>query len=262
MKPMVHASNWFSDLMMWYLNPLLWLGSHRPLQPSDLGEALPQDKSSDLTAKFLSHWQAEVRSAAAKNAALGITPGATAVPPATEAESSTASDESADAKPKSSKPKGPKEVVPSMSRALRQTLGYEWLWAIFVFLVGAGLQFLPPLILPRIVSYLQNPARSPLSYNDAWIHVGGMLFCPLLATVLQNYHNNVMARVGTQMRTALTGAIYAKALVLRNTGTFTTGEIVQRMSVDAALPLRFVAFASQIIAAPPTIAVALYLIYR
>jgi hypothetical protein len=34
------------------------------------------------------------------------------------------------------------------------------------------------------------------------------------------------------------------------------------MSVDAALPLRFVAFASQILVAPPTIGVALYLIYR
>ena len=34
------------------------------------------------------------------------------------------------------------------------------------------------------------------------------------------------------------------------------------MSVDAALPLRFVAFASQLLVAPAQIAVSLYLVYR
>ena len=34
------------------------------------------------------------------------------------------------------------------------------------------------------------------------------------------------------------------------------------MSVDAALPLRFVAFASQLLVAPPQIGVCLYLIWR
>ena len=39
-------------------------------------------------------------------------------------------------------------------------------------------------------------------------------------------------------------------------------QIITRMSVDAALPLRFVAFASQLLVAPAQIAVSLYLVYR
>ncbi len=71
-----------------------------------------------------------------------------------------------------------------------------------------------------------------------------------------------MARVGTNMRTALTSAIYEKALVLRPSAEWTAGEVITRMSVDAAMPLRFVAFASQILVAPPTIAAALWLVYN
>ena len=149
---------------------------------------------------------------------------------------------------------------PSIARALRRTIGWEWMVAIAAFFVSSGLSFLPPLILQQLISFLQG--TEPLTSAQAWMDVVALFVVPLLASLLATYHNNVMARVGTNMRTALTGAIYAKAMVLRATGAFTTGEVVNRMAVDAALPLRFVAFASQVLVAPPTIGVALWLIYR
>lgn len=225
-KPMVHGG-FFSSILMTYITPLLWLGSQRPLMSEDLGEVLPVDSAELLTATFLRHWRAEVDGARERN---------------------------------SKHPQRKKPFQPSMSTALRRTLGLSWILAIVAFFVSAGLQFLPPLILQQLVGYLQGTQK--LDTAGAWMDVVALLVVPLLSSILATYHNNVMARVGTQMRTALTGAIYSKALTLRQTGEYTTGEIVNRMAVDAALPLRFVAFASMVFVAPFQIAVAIWLIYR
>ena len=112
---------------------------------------------------------------------------------------------------------------PSLATALRRTLGWEWLIAIAAFFASAGLNFLPPLILQQLVASLQG--TGPLSTRDAWIDVVALFVVPFASAILQNYHNVVMARVGTNMRTCLTGAIYAKALVLRPSAEFTTGEV-------------------------------------
>jgi hypothetical protein len=155
---------------------------------------------------------------------------------------------------------GAAKVKPSISRALVRTLPLTWVAAIVAFFVSSGALFLPPLILQQLVGALQGTVA--LSTAMVWMQVTALLVLPVVATLLQTWHNNVMARLGTQMRTVLTGAIFRKSLVLRNDGAFTTGEIVTRMSVDAALPLRFVVFASSVLVAPPTVAVALWLIYR
>ena len=112
---------------------------------------------------------------------------------------------------------------PSMAIALRRTLGWQWAFAIGAFFIASGLNFLPPLILQQLVAHLQG--TSPLSTASAWIDVVALLVVPLVSSILTNWHNNVMARVGTNMRTCLTGAIYAKALVLKPSAEFTTGEV-------------------------------------
>ena len=117
-------------------------------------------------------------------------------------------------------------LQPSIGRALRRTIGWTWLLAIAAFFVGAGLSFLPPLILQELVAHLQGTAR--LTTTRLWLDVAGIFVAPALATILTTYHNNVMARVGTSLRTALTGAIYAKALVLRPSAAWTAGEVITR----------------------------------
>lgn len=122
---------------------------------------------------------------------------------------------------------------PSMAKALRRTLGWSWAFAIAAFFAAAGLNFLPPLILQQLVSSLQG--TNPLSTRDAWIDVVALLVVPLASSLLTNWHNNVMARVGTNMRTCLTGAIYAKALVLRPSAEFTTGEVRSKPAARGAV---------------------------
>lgn len=234
-----------SRLLMLYLYPFLWMGSRSPLVARDLGGVLEEDSAQGIFEAFRGHWLREVSRRASSPAASSLPP-----PP-----------------------------PPSILRALRRSLGWTWLAAIGAFFVGTGVSFVPPLLLRRIVQHLGG--RRPSSAAELAASMAGMLLLPLLSTALISWHNNVMARVGTAMRTALTSAIYAKSLVLRmgahggagggageggggkdgaGAGGWTLGAVLTRMSVDAALPLRFVTFAASVLVAPPAIALCLYLV--
>jgi len=150
----------------------------------------------------------------------------------------------------------------SIVRALRRTVGgCNVVMAIVAFFASAALGFLPPLMLQRLVAFLegQTPWRP---WAEVWVDVVGMLVVPIIASVLQAWHFTVMTRAGTQVRTALTAAIFNKAVVLASNGKYTTGDIVTRISVDATQGQRLVQFALMLLAAPFQVAVALWLIYN
>ena len=263
------GAGFLSQLTMAFIWPLLMRGARAPLENEDLGEVLPQDKASALAERFRGEWARELAEVAAADAkAETSTSTSTAASLAAATNSAAAAPSAAPASPPrssappSAAPHRRPRPAPSIARALRRTLGWSWLWAIVAFCVGSACSFLPPLILKELVAHLQGAPGAALSPARLWLDVVGMFAAPAVNTLLTTYHNNVMARVGTQLRTALTMAIYAKAVVLRPSAEWTAGEVLTRMSVDAALPLRFVAFASQILVAPPTIAAALWLIYR
>jgi ATP-binding cassette, subfamily C (CFTR/MRP), member 1 len=154
------------------------------------------------------------------------------------------------------------KAKPSVVRALRRTVGgCNILLAVVAFFISAALGFLPPLMLQRLVAYLegQTPWRP---WADVWVDVVGMLVIPIIASVLQAWHYTVMTRAGTQVRTALTAAIFTKAVVLASNGKYATGDIVTRISVDATQGQRLVQFALMLLAAPFQIGVALWLIYN
>lgn len=99
-----------------------------------------------------------------------------------------------------------------------------------------------------------------LSTPVLWVLVSMMLVLPIAGGLAAAHSGALLARVGTHLKTSLTASIYAKALVFRNDGTFSSGEVQNLMSIDAQQLLRFAMFAPLIVTAPVQIIVCLYLI--
>lgn len=104
------------------------------------------------------------------------------------------------------------------------------------------------------------------SSDQTWhgyIYVAGMFLCTSGQIFALNYYFNRMANFGMRVRTQLTAAIYRKALNLSSgaRANFTTGEIVNLMSVDSQRFIFLTMFINILWSGPFQIIVGLYFLY-
>lgn len=91
-----------------------------------------------------------------------------------------------------------------------------------------------------------------------------MFVLPMIGSVLAAHSNIILAHIGLQIRNILVNKIYRKALLLSPAARqiTSTGQIVNMFSGDTVQLQRFMFFVNNIFMALPTIAIALFLIYR
>jgi len=149
-------------------------------------------------------------------------------------------------------------------------------------LLQAGLQFAGPLLLKRIVSYLQSPASgspgsgkqaagsslaSPVSLKEAYVSAFLMFLFPFIGAAAFVHSSRLAATVQVRIRAQLMGALYRKAASLspksRARADAEAGRVVNLMSTDVATIAQFAfPFANQLVSAPLFILVALILLYN
>jgi len=130
--------------------------------------------------------------------------------------------------------------------------------ALLLAYATAASQVAPSMLLNQLVAHFEGSIS--LDTASLWVLVSMMLVLPILGGVAAAHSGALLARVGTHLKTALTGAIYRKALVFRNDGRFSSGEVQNLMSIDAQQLLRFALFAPLVASAPVQIVACLYLI--
>ncbi len=120
----------------------------------------------------------------------------------------------------------------------------------------------PILILNALVRHFDGVAV--LSTAKLWIFVALMFVLPMAGSIFAAHSNAMMAHIGLQFRNCLITMTYRKALLLSPAArqVSSTGQIVNMFSNDTAQMQRFLTFFNQIMLAPFTIAVCLYLIYQ
>ncbi|MED6282695.1 Canalicular multispecific organic anion transporter 2 [Characodon lateralis] len=150
---------------------------------------------------------------------------------------------------------------PSFLRALIKAFGpYFLIGSVFKFLQDA-ITFVNPQLLRMLISFTkQKDVPDWWGYTLAFL----MFFTALLQTLILHHHFQYCFVTGMNVRTALIGAIYRKALVITNAAkrSSTVGEIVNLMSVDAQRFMDLTTFLNMLWSAPLQIMLALFFLWQ
>ncbi|KAJ8688624.1 hypothetical protein QAD02_024419 [Eretmocerus hayati] len=149
----------------------------------------------------------------------------------------------------------------SILTPLMRAFGPAFTLAMLLELISSVLMFANPQILELLIGFTKNK-NEPVwrGYLYAFL----MLSATSLQTLFTNQYYLYLFTTGLRIQTALTGAIYKKAMRISNAArkNFTVGEIVNLMSVDAQRFSDVISTIVTILSAPLQIALALLFLWR
>ncbi|KAF9372450.1 hypothetical protein CPB97_001258, partial [Podila verticillata] len=223
-----YTSSVFSRLTFAWVQPLMTLGSKRPIEKEDIWELTEQRRASYVATRFREFWAKEV--AKHKESVIEAE--------RIEAEIALATSASG----KLIKTKKPRIYQPKLWKAINNTFLWQFWSAAVLKVTGDSLQVFQPLVTKAILTFAQN------SWNA---HANGLPLPPLWHGILMAVAFFVMGvlstlalhqfwqrstGVGVGIRTSLITTIYRKGLLLSSKAKqdFSTGKITNLMSTDTA----------------------------
>ncbi|KAI1286714.1 ATP-binding cassette sub-family C member 3 [Halotydeus destructor] len=149
---------------------------------------------------------------------------------------------------------------PHIMGPLLKTFWPRLVGAALLKLVASVLTFVSPSVLNYILLWL--PSDEP--YWHGFFYAFLMFAAPLFQSILSNQYEYMVALSGMQMKTAVISALHRKSLKLSPTAKtqFTTGQIVNLMSVDSQAIVNYVSFANNWWVAPLQIIIAMKLLWQ
>uniref|UniRef100_A0A6I8RP40 ATP binding cassette subfamily C member 3 n=1 Tax=Xenopus tropicalis TaxID=8364 RepID=A0A6I8RP40_XENTR len=155
--------------------------------------------------------------------------------------------------------KKPKE--PSFLKVLLRTFGPYFLIGSFFKLFQDLLSFVNPQLLSILITFIKN--KDAPSWWGFCIAVL-MFLTSLVQTLILHQHFQYCFVTGMRLRSAITGIIYRKSLVITNSAkrSSTVGEVVNLMSVDAQRFQDLTTFLNMLWSAPLQICLALYFLWQ
>lgn len=168
------------------------------------------------------------------------------------------------------KQRGNLSILPAIWKAF----GISFMFGFSLKVMQDLIYFVPPQVLRLIIKFVDSSKlttaadRTSIMYEPEplWhgIFYALLLFVAIcLRTVLFSQYSQRMSMIGLRIRTALTGAIYKKALILSNSARkeSTIGEIVNLISTDSHQFLNVPKYVSQMFSAIMQICLALYFLW-
>eukprot|EP01038_Epipyxis_sp_PR26KG_P012636 gene12636-16943_t len=122
---------------------------------------------------------------------------------------------------------------PSLSKALFLSYGIPFCAAGFLKLIHDSCLFIGPLLLNKIINYLNNPSESK---SIGLLYVLGLFVANFTMSLCLRQYFWWCYRVGMNLRSAVITSVFSKSLVMCSTAMSrrTTGEISNLMSVDSS----------------------------
>ena len=244
----------FSKWFLFYLTPLLKLGSTKILDSKDVGPPSKCDRAKSCYDSVNALWIEEVERAHEANAAKRI-------------KHEEALVKCGDNAKKLAKLGSFTPAPPNLAKVLWNAFGkWKIIWAMALYVLSSLLQFLPVLILTDLVRYFESGA--PSNYRallfHPWGDVVGLLVFPLLVALLQTRSQVIFNHCAIFIRTSVSNLLFSKALTISAAGRAqtSTGQVVNMMSNDTTQLQRFLQFVGFTLVAPIQIIVALVLIYQ
>ena len=290
--------NPLSFLLFSWMTPVFVAGWRRPLRHADL-PLLPGPLRCAATGdRFEELWRAGTGAAGKRRGAFAASSSPSVSPSSPSVSPSSPSSTASPARKSGPKPRAAAAAHRAaaegraglpLARTLLVLNRERAAGSLALQLLQAGLQFAGPLLLKRIVSFLQSPASgspgtgmqqrqqqlpggapsvpSPVSLKEAYVAAFLMFVFPFVGAAAFVHSSRLAATTQVRVRAQLMGALYRKAAVLsprsRARADAEAGRVVNLMSTDVATIAQFVfPFANQLVSAPLFILVALILLYN
>ncbi|KAI1286896.1 ATP-binding cassette sub-family C member 3 [Halotydeus destructor] len=152
-------------------------------------------------------------------------------------------------------PERPTIVVPLVKTFWPRLLG-----AAALQLTAAILTFVTPSMLDYFLVWL----ASDQPYWHGYFYAAVMFIAPFVQSLISSQYSYMESLSGMQMKTAVISALHRKALRMAPTAKaeFTTGQIVNLMSVDSQTIVGYVTFVNMWWIAPIQICIAMYMLWQ
>ncbi|XP_038161331.1 canalicular multispecific organic anion transporter 2 isoform X2 [Cyprinodon tularosa] len=257
------TAGFLSTVTFWWFTSLAIKGYKRPLESKDLWSLNKRDSSEEMVPKLLKEWDKEQAKAKSDQHLTNQAVYAKPQPSATNHVSGgTGGNESSPEEAEvllSSHKAAPHQ--PSFLRALIKAFGPYFLIGSLFKLLQDSITFINPQLLSMLINFTKDKSAPDWwGYTLAFL----MFFTAILQTLILHTHFQYCFVTGMNVRTALIGAIYRKALVITNAAkrSSTVGEIVNLMSVDAQRFMDLTTFLNMLWSAPLQIMLALYFLWQ
>uniref|UniRef100_A0A8C4HVQ8 ATP-binding cassette, sub-family C (CFTR/MRP), member 3 n=1 Tax=Dicentrarchus labrax TaxID=13489 RepID=A0A8C4HVQ8_DICLA len=238
------TAGFLSTMTFWWFTSMAIKGYKIPLEAKDLWTLNQRDSSKVAVPKLLKEWEKEQAKAKSH---YGCT--------ASIRESSPEEVEVL----LSNKKAAPRQ--PSFLRALIRAFGPYFLIGSAFKVLQDVVTFVNPQLLRMLILFTkQKGVPDWWGYSLAFL----MFFTAFLQTLILHHHFQYCFVTGMNVRTAVIGAIYRKALVITNAAkrSSTVGEVVNLMSVDAQRFMDLTTFLNMLWSAPLQIILALYFLWQ
>nr|XP_027202814.1 canalicular multispecific organic anion transporter 2-like [Dermatophagoides pteronyssinus] len=137
----------------------------------------------------------------------------------------------------------------------------ELLWIALLKLIACVFLFINPIMLNRIITFLKPTNTEP--YWRGFVYAFIMFISPMFESLFTNQHEYQINMITMRMKTCITAIVYQKSLRLSPTAKqkFSTGEIVNLISVDTLRIVDLINNINTLWWAPLQICIGLYLVW-
>nr|XP_046232339.1 ATP-binding cassette sub-family C member 3 isoform X3 [Scatophagus argus] len=256
------TAGFLSTITFWWFTSLAIKGYKMPLEAKDLWSLNQRDSSKVMVPRLLKEWEKEQTKAKSKQNLSSQAVYSKPPPSTTNHVVVGGGGESS-----------PEEVEVLLSNQKAASHQPSFLHALIrafgpYFLIGSAykvlqdvITFINPQLLRMLISFTNDKgAPDWWGYSLAFL----MFFTAVLQTLILHRHFQYCFVTGMNVRTAVIGAIYRKALVITNAAkrSSTVGEVVNLMSVDAQRFMDLTTFLNMLWSAPLQIILALYFLWQ
>eukprot|EP00079_Xenopus_tropicalis_P030763 XP_012826972.1 PREDICTED: canalicular multispecific organic anion transporter 2 isoform X2 [Xenopus tropicalis] len=243
-------AGFLSRLTFWWFTKMAILGYKRPLEDKDLWSLNEDDTSNVVVTNLIKEWEKEKSNLAQMQVSYSKKP---------EAVLNHTDEKAYESDVLIVDNKKPKE--PSFLKVLLRTFGPYFLIGSFFKLFQDLLSFVNPQLLSILITFIKN--KDAPSWWGFCIAVL-MFLTSLVQTLILHQHFQYCFVTGMRLRSAITGIIYRKSLVITNSAkrSSTVGEVVNLMSVDAQRFQDLTTFLNMLWSAPLQICLALYFLWQ
>ncbi len=150
----------------------------------------------------------------------------------------------------------------TLLKALGKAFGFVYFSLGFVQFLISLLTFAGPLLLNALVSFMEKSGKEPMRFG--YYYALGLFLSTLITAFMSTHYDYQINLIILKMRAALVTTIYRKSLAVNVTklSAFSTGQIVNFMSIDSERVINFCRSFHQLWSLPVQIAIALYLLHQ
>ncbi|KAG8445986.1 hypothetical protein GDO86_013747 [Hymenochirus boettgeri] len=242
-------ASFLSRLTFWWFTDLAILGYKRPLEDKDLWALNEQDTSQVVVSRLIDEWEKERNSLMQQDVQFTKNPETFLNHKEEKANESEVLIVN-----------NTKQKEPSFLKVLLKTVGPYFLIGSLYKLFQDLLSFVNPQLLSVLITFVKDP-NAPSWWGFC---IAALMFVSSLAqTLILHQHFQYCFVTGMRLRSAITGIIYRKSLVITNSAkrSSTVGEVVNLMSVDAQRFQDLTTFLNMVWSAPLQICLALYFLW-